>query len=103
MELQLCDDISGLYQVLTSDLCRLRPVALMSVDLRAEVRNLLAEVEVSQKYQNKENNPLEVVYFFPVEEEASVVACKATFDGKANKTIDDNMWEKKRTIKLETR
>ena len=46
------------------------------------MRNFIAEVELRQKYQNKEKNPLEVTYFFPVEEEASVIGCKALLDGE---------------------
>ena len=58
------------------------PVPLLSVGVSAEVKNFLAEVSLVQKYQNKEDNSLEVTYFFPVEESASVVACKARLDGK---------------------
>ena len=73
--------LSGLYSDLS---CHHQPVPvpLLSVELRLEVRSFLAEVEVRQKYQNKENNPLEVVYCFPVEEEASVIGCKALLDGE---------------------
>ena len=58
-------DLSGLYHVLS-----MSPVPLLSVEVRAEVKNFIAEVELRQKYHNKENNPMEVVYFFPLEEEA---------------------------------
>ena len=54
----------------------------MAVEVRAEVKNFIAEVELSQKYHNKEKNPLEVVYFFPLEEEASVIGCRALLDGE---------------------
>ena len=74
-------DLSGLYSVLPSYGGHV-PVPLLSVGVSAEVKNFLAEVSLVQKYQNKENNPLEVIYFFPVEESASVVACKALLDGK---------------------
>ena len=74
-------DLSGLYQVLP-DHAEPVPVPLLSVEVRAEVRNFIAEVELRQKYQNREENPLEVTYFFPVEEEASVIGCKALLDGK---------------------
>ena len=70
-------DLSGLYHVLS-----MSPVPLLSMEVRAEVKNFIAEVELRQKYENKENNPLEVTYFFPVEEEASVIGCKALLDGE---------------------
>ena len=73
--------LSGLYCDLPSHHQPV-PVPLLSVEVRAEVRNFIAEVELRQKYQNKENNPLEVTYFFPVEEEASVIGCKALLEGE---------------------
>ena len=74
-------DLSGLYQVLP-DQAQPVPVPLVGVEVSAVVRNFIAEVELRQKYQNKENNPLEVTYFFPLEEEASVIGCKALLDGE---------------------
>ena len=74
-------DLSGLYQVLPDE-ARPVPVPLVNVEVRVVVRNFIAEVELRQKYQNKEKNPLEVTYFFPVEEEASVIGCKALLDGE---------------------
>ena len=73
-------DLSGLYQVLPDEP---QPVAvpLLSVECTAVVNNFIAEVEIVQKYQNKENTSLEVVYYFPVEESASVLGCKALLDG----------------------
>ena len=74
-------DLSGLYHVLP-DQAPPVPVPLVSMEVRAEVKNFIAEVELRQKYHNKENNPLEVTYFFPLEEEASVIGCKALLDGE---------------------
>ena len=74
-------DLSGLYQVL-SDEAQPVPVPLVGVEVSAVVRNFIAEVELRQKYHNKENNPLEVTYFFPLEEEASVIGCKALLNGE---------------------
>ena len=74
-------DLSGLYQVLPDE-ARPVPVPLVNVEVRVVVRNFIAEVELRQKYQNKEKNPLEVTYFFPVEEEAFVIGCKALLDGE---------------------
>ena len=61
------------------------PILLLTRDMISclvEVRNFIAGVELHQKYQNKEINPIEVTYFFPVEEEASVIGCKALLDGE---------------------
>ena len=40
----------------------------------------MLQVEVTQEYQNKEKNAIEVIYFFPVEEEAAVTACSAELE-----------------------
>ena len=72
-------DLSGLYTELAGDNV---PVPLLSVECSVVVKNFVAEVEVRQKYHNREENPLEVVYYFPVEESASVIGCRAQLDGK---------------------
>ena len=74
-------DLSGLYQVLPDE-AQPVPVPLVNVEVRVVVSNFIAEVELRQKYQNKEKNPLEVTYFFPVEEGASVIGCKALLEGE---------------------
>ena len=51
-------DLSGLYQVLPDE-AQPVPVPLVGVEVRAVVRNFIAEVELSQKYQNKDKNPPE--------------------------------------------
>ncbi len=41
---------------------------------------------MSQRYENKEKNFIECIYFFPVEEEAAVVEFIATLDGREIKS-----------------
>ena len=74
-------DQSGLYQVLP-DQAEPVPVPLVSVEVIATVRNFIAVLELRQKYQNKTNNPLEVTYFLPPEEEACITGCEAFLGGK---------------------
>ena len=50
------------------------------------VVNFVAQVTVEQKYINRENRPIETVYFFPVEEESAVVELEAEIDGRTIKT-----------------
>eukprot|EP00092_Neocalanus_flemingeri_P009192 GFUD01009893.1.p1 GENE.GFUD01009893.1~~GFUD01009893.1.p1 ORF type:complete len:803 (+),score=226.34 GFUD01009893.1:227-2635(+) len=57
-------------------------VPLTGVTIRVRLVNFIAQVEVTQEYQNKENNAIEVVYFFPVEEEAAVTGCSAELEGR---------------------
>ena len=42
---------------------------------------------MKQKYVNKEKNPIEAIYFFPVEESAAVVAFTAVLEGRTVKTV----------------
>ena len=52
-----------------------------------KVVNFTAEVKVSQKFVNCEENPIECVYFFPVEEEAAVTDFTAQLEGRTIKTV----------------
>jgi len=73
------------------------PVPLTRVEIRARVVNFISEVEVIQEYQNKEKDPIEVIYFFPVEEEAAVTACCAELEGR---TVEAKIQEKEKAQKL---
>ena len=67
------------------------PVPLTEVAINVELRNFIAHVEMRQKYQNKENNPIEAVYNFPIEEDAAVIGCSAVLEGETiNATIQEN-------------
>ena len=43
------------------------PVPLQLVNIQSDVKNFVAQVDMIQKYQNKENHQIEVVYNFPLE------------------------------------
>ena len=88
-----------------------KPIPLQLVNISATVENFIAEILMTQKYRNKERNPLEVVYRFPVEEDAAVTACSAVLDGKtivakiqenkkAEKMYNDAISEKKTAVML---
>eukprot|EP00092_Neocalanus_flemingeri_P060081 GFUD01071967.1.p1 GENE.GFUD01071967.1~~GFUD01071967.1.p1 ORF type:complete len:834 (+),score=254.30 GFUD01071967.1:112-2613(+) len=62
------------------------PVPLVSVQVDVKVVNFTAQVEVTQQFVNRERNPIECVYFFPVEEEAAVVDFTAELEGRKIKT-----------------
>ena len=62
------------------------PVPLVSVHLDVKVVNFSAQVEVTQQFVNRERNPIECVYFFPVEEEAAVVDFTAELEGREIQT-----------------
>ena len=74
-----------------------KPIPLLLVNIDANVENFVAEVLMTQKYKNKEKSPLEVVYRFPIEEDAAVTACSAVLDGK---TIVSKIQENKKAEKM---
>eukprot|EP00092_Neocalanus_flemingeri_P030787 GFUD01033440.1.p1 GENE.GFUD01033440.1~~GFUD01033440.1.p1 ORF type:complete len:808 (-),score=279.18 GFUD01033440.1:316-2739(-) len=63
------------------------PVPLTSVQVHVRVLNFIAQVELIQVYHNVEKNPIEVIYFFPAEEEAAVISCSAELDGRNIETV----------------
>ena len=58
------------------------PVPLVGVDISSRLVNFTAEITLLQRYMNKEENPIECEYFFPIEEESAVVGFKAEIDGR---------------------
>ena len=58
------------------------PVPLKKADLNVTVVNFVASVELRQEYVNREANPIEASYLFPVEEECAVVDFEAIVDGR---------------------
>merc|ERR1712142_318674 len=62
------------------------PVPLTSVHVDVKVVNFTAQVIITQEFVNKERNPLECIYFFPVEEEAAVVDFTAELEGRKIET-----------------
>ena len=56
------------------------PVPLQDVKINAKIVDFVSEITVTQSFVNVENNPIEVVYMFPIEEEASVIAFEADID-----------------------
>ena len=62
------------------------PVPLQNVHLDVKLVNFSSEVTITQKFVNKEANPIECIYYFPVEEEAAVVDFTAELEGRSIKT-----------------
>ena len=44
------------------------PVPLTGVSVTARIIDLVAEVTIEQRYVNRENQPIEAVYLFPLDE-----------------------------------
>jgi Ca-activated chloride channel family protein len=80
------------------------PIPLVGVSVEALLKDFSARVVVSQRYQNREERPIEAVYVFPLEEGAAVCGFEAVIDGvrvvgevqekeKAFETYDNAMAE----------
>ena len=88
------------------------PVPLKSVNIQARTCGFVSDVTVKQSYVNVENNPIEVIYMFPIEEEAAVKSFEAEIDGqkivtevkekeKARREYDEAIKDKKTAVLLE--
>ena len=58
------------------------PIPLQDVKIEAKIVDFVSEITVSQSYVNVEINPVEVVYMFPIEEEAAVTTFEAKIDDR---------------------
>lgn len=58
------------------------PVPLTGVSVQARIIDLVAEVTIQQRYVNKENQPIEAVYLFPLDEGAGICKFTAEVDGR---------------------
>ena len=55
---------------------------VQSVDMQANVRDQLAQVQVSQVFQNTSSQTIEASFFFPLPDSASVSGLTLLVDGK---------------------
>ena len=58
------------------------PVPLQDVKINAKIVDFVSEITVTQSFVNVENNPIEAVYMFPIEEEAAVTSFEAEVDNR---------------------
>ena len=57
-------------------------IPLGSIKIQADLQGFTAQVVASMKYTNNEENPIEAIYIFPLDEQAAVCGFKATVDGR---------------------
>ena len=57
------------------------PVPLAGVSIDAGISTLCARVTVTQRFVNREDNPIEAVYVFPLDEGAALCGFEAIIDG----------------------
>ena len=58
------------------------PVPLESIRINAAVRGFTARIQANMQYSNTNDNPVEAMFVFPVEDKAAVCGFEATIDGK---------------------
>ncbi|XP_067835453.1 von Willebrand factor A domain-containing protein 5A-like isoform X2 [Heptranchias perlo] len=58
------------------------PVPLRSISVEMEVKGFVADISATLEYRNKETNPVEAVFVFPVDSDAAVYNFQAMVDGK---------------------
>lgn len=61
------------------------PIPLKSVSITASVVHAVAQVGITQFYENNENTPIEASYIFPVDSNGAVTYFQAELDGKVIK------------------
>ncbi|CAL8097329.1 unnamed protein product [Orchesella dallaii] len=61
------------------------PIPLISVDVNASIVHAVAQVEVTQVYVNKEEKPIEAIYYFPVNPDGAVSHFQAELEGRVIK------------------
>lgn len=57
-------------------------VPLESIKIQVHVQGFTAHVLATMKYTNKDENPIEAIYIFPLDEQAAVCGFQATIDGR---------------------
>ena len=59
-----------------------KKVPLESIKIEASVSGFIAHVTSTLQYTNVEENPIEAIYIFPLNEQAAVCGFQATIDGR---------------------
>lgn len=57
-------------------------IPLKSISISSKLHGFTAQVNATMEYTNDSNNPIEVMYAFPLDEEATVCGFQATIDGR---------------------
>lgn len=68
-------------------------IPLESIDVQVDIQGFTAYVVASMNYRNNEENPIEAIYIFPLDEKAAVCGFQAIIDGR---TIVAEVQDKKK-------
>ena len=69
------------------------PIPLQSVQVDASVVHSVAQVQITQVFVNKEEQPIEAVYYFPVDPNGAVTHFEAEVEGRKIKVNHSNKSE----------
>jgi len=61
------------------------PIPLVSVDTAASVIHAVARINLTQVYVNKEAEPIEAIYYFPIDSNGGVTYFHAELEGRTIK------------------
>jgi len=64
------------------------PIPLKSVSIVASVVHAVAQVEITQVFVNEEKNPIEAIYFFPVDASGAVTHFQVDLENKTIKVSE---------------
>ena len=57
-------------------------VPLDGIKIQVDVQGFIAQVSSTMKYTNRDENPIEAIYIFPLDAQAAVCGFQATIDGR---------------------
>ena len=63
------------------------PVPLIAVDVQASIVHAVADVQLTQVYVNKESQPIEAIYYFPVDSNGGITRFHAELEGRTIKGV----------------
>ncbi|XP_037040285.1 von Willebrand factor A domain-containing protein 5A-like [Bradysia coprophila] len=63
------------------------PIPLLSVYVTALVLHAVAQVEITQNYVNKEEQPIEAIYYFPIDPDGAVTNFRVELDDRMIKGV----------------
>ncbi|XP_053310725.1 von Willebrand factor A domain-containing protein 5A-like [Spea bombifrons] len=92
--------------------CSKKPVPLKGISVDVQVKGFVADVSATLKYKNSEENAVEAVFVFPMDDDSAVYSFEATVEGKkivaeiqekeqAHKTYDEAISQGQQAFLLE--
>ncbi|XP_037037777.1 von Willebrand factor A domain-containing protein 5A-like isoform X2 [Bradysia coprophila] len=87
----------GLVSMVDAAHPEVSPIPLLSVYVTALVLHAVAQVEITQNYMNKEEQPIEAIYYFPIDPDGAVTNFRVELDDRMIKGVVKPKEEAQRT------